>query len=288
MHKKGIFFVILTILCSNAATQNSPQIVRFDKIRGDYQLNWDCVYELPIFRDIETMISFPQGYTATLVMPGSRDFVGASLIENTVYITRPVDHDVETNVTIHIVTPDGVEEKLIIRCIGSRRGSKVLAVNFKKPNTSELNRVVEGMKARYVEQLSSQLSNQEKILNISIYNKTVSEVRYLFIRSSRKKVRKEYKGAVVYLDGMINSGDNTYIYLISSVKNGPCDIVSLEKIVTKTAKIDPVLISTKQLTNNEFFYCWSIPQIQIPKKSKKLKFFIKIWSKIEKINVVIS
>jgi hypothetical protein len=283
-----VILTIFSIKAANQTTQTTTQIVRFDKIRGDYQLNWDCVYELPIYPDIETMIAFPQGYTITLVMPGSPDFVSANVVQNTIYITRPVDHDVETNVTVHVVTPDGVEEKLIIRCIGGNNKTKILAVNFQKPNTSELNRVVEGMKARYIEQLSSELSNQEKILNISIYNKTVSNVRYLFIHSARKKVRKEYKGAEVYLDGMINSGDNTYIFLISSVKNGPCDIVSLEKIITGTAKIDPILISTKQLTDGEFFYCWSIPQIQIPKKSKKVKFLIKIWSKIQTIKTVIS
>lgn len=283
MYKK-LFLGVLLFAVSVSATQ----IVRIDKIRGNFQLNFDDVYEIPIYPDIETMIAFPPGYTITLVMPGSPDYVSASVVQNTIYITRPVDHEIETNVAVHIVTPEGVEEKLIIRCVGPNRGTKVLAINFTQPNTSEINRVVETVKARYTEQLSAELAQQEKKLKISVHDKTLSEARYLFIHSSRRGVRQEYKGAEVFLDGMINSRDNTYIYLISTVKNGPCDIVTLDKVISGTAKIDPVLVATQKISDDEYFYCWSVPQLQIPKKSQKIKLLIKIWSKIHTLCAVIS
>ena len=281
---KSFSILIIAVCLSVSATE----IVKVTKIRGDYQLNFDDIYEIPIYPDIETMIVFPPGYTITLVMPGSPDFVSASVLQNTIYITRPVDHIVETNLAVHIVTPDGLEQKLMIRCVGPRRGKKVLAVNFTRPNTSEINRLVENMKARYTEQLSAELSHQEKELNNDIHAKTISDARYLFIRSSRWRCSKEYKGARVFLDGMINSRDNTYIYIISSVKNGACDIVSLEKVLFGSAKIDPELVSARQLSEHEYMYCFSIPQLQLPKKLKKVRFLIKIWSKIHLLSARIS
>jgi len=283
MYRKMLLMSLLLIACVNAT-----QIIKIENIRGSYQLNFEDVYEIPIYPDIETMIAFPPGYTVTLVMPGSPDYVSAHVIQNTIYLTRPVDHKIETNVTVHVVTPDGLEQKMVIRCVGSGSGKKVLAVQFTKPNTSEINRVVENMKARYTEQLSSELHQQEKELNNDIHEKTISDVRYLFINSSRKGRLKEYKGASVFLDGMLNSRDNTYIYLISSVKEGACDIVALEKVIIGKTQYSPVLISTQQLSENEYYSCWSIPQIVIPKKKEKVELFIKIWSKIESLIAEIS
>ena len=276
------------ILLALSLTVGATDIVKVTRIRGDYQLNFDAIYEIPIYPDIETMIAFPPGYTITLVMPGSPDFVSASVVQNTIYVTRPVDHVVETNLAVHIVTPDGIEQKLMIRCVGPRRGIKVLAVNFTLPNTSEINRIVENMKARYIEQLSAELSNQEKDLKNSIHLKTMTEARYLFVHSSRRRCSKEYKGATVFLDGLINSRDNTYIYLISSVKNGACDIVSLEKVICGSAKIDPELVSSRKISEHEYMYCFSIPQLQLPEKSAKVEFLLKIWSKNHTLSASIS
>jgi len=279
-------FILMTLFFCVAV--NATQIVKIDKVRGSFQLNFEDVYELPIYPDIETMLSFPAGYTVTLVMPGSPDYISAHVVQNTIYLTRPVDHQVETNVGVHVVTPEGVEEKLVIRCVGPARGTKVLAVNFTRPNTSEINRVVETMKARYTDQLAAELSHQEKFLKKSIHDKTLSDTRYIFIDAARRQRRKEYKGAQVFLDGMINSQDNTYIYLVSTVQNASCSIVSLEKVMAGNAKVDPQLISVQKLNEHEFLQCWSIPALQIPLKRQKVKFLIKIWSKLHTLSASIS
>lgn len=283
-----MFNKIVMICLLLFSSVHAAQIIKIDNIRGSYQLNFEDVYEIPIYPDIETMIAFPPQYTITLVMPGSPDYVSAHVVQNTIYLTRPVDHKIETNVSVHVVTPDGLEEKMVIRCVGPALGKKVLAVQFTRPNTSEVNRVVEKMKSRYTEQLSAELHAQEKELNNDIHEKTISDVRYLFINSSRKGRLKTYKGATVYLDGMVNSRDNTYIYIISTVKEGACDIVALDKVVLGKTPYDPVLISTKQLTENETYSCWSIPQIVVPSKKTKMELLIKIWSKIETLTAEIS
>lgn len=283
MLKKSFIGVLVMV-----TTIQATQVVQIDRIRGEYELNFSNVYEIPIYPDIETMIALPPGYKITLAMPGSPDFVSASVIQNTIYLTCPVDHRVETNVAVHVITPEGLEEKLMIRCVGPVKGTKVLAVQFTQPNTSEVNRIVESMKARYTEQLSAELSNQEKSLNRSIHNQTITDAHYFFIHSSRKKINKEYKGAKVFLDGIISSRDNTFIYLLSTVKNGDCNIISLDKITLGNRSLTPELISVRQLSDNEYYYCWSIPQIQIPKKTMRIKFDLKIWSKTQTISAKIS
>lgn len=284
MHN-NLFISILFLTVTTFATD----IVRINNIRGEYELDFSNVYEVPIFPDIETMISFPPGYRITLAMPGSPDFVSATVIQNTVYLTRPVDHEVETNVALHVISPEGIEEKLMIRCIGPRRGSaKVLAVHFTQPNTSEVNRVVETMKARYTEQLNQEMSQQEKELKISIHKESMANARAFFVKAGRKSLRKGYKGAEVFLDGIINNRNSTYIYMISSVKNGNCDIISLEKLILGKRAAIPELIEVKQLSANEFYYCWSVPLIQIPKKPIRIKFNLKIWSKSKQFSAKIS
>ena len=45
------------------------------------------------------------------------------------YISCPVDHDVLTNLTLHVITPEGAEEKLIFKLIG-KKGSRILLSNL--------------------------------------------------------------------------------------------------------------------------------------------------------------
>jgi hypothetical protein len=283
--KKIIFALLLCAFSISAATQ----IVLVDRIRGEYELNFGAVYEIPIYPDIETMVALPPGYKITLAIPGSPDFVSVSVLQNTIYISRPVDHEVETNVVCHVITPEGLEEKLVIRCVGPRKsGVKVLAVQFTNPNSSETNRTIEAMKARYSDQLSAELSDQEKKLTKTIQKESMGDLRYFFVNSDRKDISEEYKGAEVLFDGMVNSKNNTYVYFISTVKNGDCDIVTLESVVRGNARLTPDLVGVKQLSANEYYYCYSIPQIQIPKKKMKIKFEIKIWSKIHTMSIKVS
>lgn len=268
---------------------SATEVVQIEQIRGEYELNFGVIYEVPIYPDIETMIALPAGYKITLAMPGSPDYVSATVIQNTIYLTRPVDHRVETNVAVHVITPDGIEEKLMIRCVGPRKGTKVLAVHFTRPNTSEVNRIVESMRGRFTEQLNIELSRQEKRLNEDVHEKTLADARYLFIRSSRKKVRKEYKGAEVYLDGMINSRDYTYIYMVSTVKQGECDIVGLEKVSEGDKELTPELVSVQKLAEGAFYYCWSVPRLRVPeKKTMKVEFNVRIWSKVHTLSAKVS
>ena len=277
----------VVVVCSIAMAQDA-QVVEINGIRGEYELNVSNVYEIPINPDIETMISLPPGYKITLAMPGSPDYVSVNVLQNTLYITRPVDHVVETNVIVHIVTPEGLEQKLVIRCIGSKKSAKVLAVQFTRVNSSEVNRTIEAMKARYVEQMTAKMSAQEDSVKKNVFISTMVFTRSWFVHADRKKTGVNYNGAEVWIDGMVNSGDNTYVYLLANVKPGACDVVSLINVVVGKASYDAVFVGSVDLTEKETYYCYSIPQIPIGKKGLAIKLMTKIWSKIHKINVKIS
>lgn len=264
-----------------AGVAGAQNVVEINQVRGEYEINFQTVFEIPIYPDIETMISMPPGYRITLAMPGSPDYVSANVLQNTLYLTRPVDHAVETNVAVHVITPEGLEEKLMLRCKGFRKSkNKVLAVQFVKPNSSAMNRSIEAMKARYVEQLNAKMSAQEKALSDTVFNKTMADARSWFIHSGRKKVNREYKGAEVFLEGMINSGDNTYVYMVSTVKNGSCDIIDLERVSVGKKQLIAQLVGVRELGKNEYYYCWAIPQIKIDGKRKSVTFITRIWSKV--------
>lgn len=280
-------FLGVVVLCSVAMAQDA-QVVEINGIRGEYELNVSNVYEIPINPDIETMISLPPGYKITLAMPGSPDYVSVNVLQNTLYITRPVDHVVETNVIVHIVTPEGLEQKLVIRCIGSKKSAKVLAVQFTRVNSSEVNRTIEAMKARYVEQLNAKMSAQEDSVKKNVFISTMVFTRSWFVHTDRKKTGVNYNGAEVWVDGMVNSGENTYVYMLANVKQGACDVISLINVMVGKASYDAVFVGSVDLTETETYYCYSIPQIPIGKKGRTIKLMTKIWSKMHKINVKIS
>jgi hypothetical protein len=285
--KKLLFGVF--VMCGMAMAQGvSTQVVGISSVRGEYELNFSNVYEIPINPDIETMISLPPGYKITLAMPGSPDYVSANVLQNTLYLTRPVDHIIETNVIVHVVTPEGLEQKLVIRCIGSKKSAKVLAVQFTKANSSEVNRTIEAMKARYIEQLNAKMSTQEDGIKKTVFNETMSNGRSWFVHTDRKETGKEYDGAEVWVDGMINSGDNTYIYIIANVKQNACNVVALENVMVGKTTYEAQLVGVKELSEKEYYYCYSIPQLTIGKKAIKVNLLTRIWSKTHKITVKIS
>ena len=212
-------------------------IVVINQERGKYELDFNATYQTYIHQDIETAIILPVGYKFVACMPGSRDYVSAGPLQNTMYISCPVDHDVVTNLTLHVITPEGAEEKLIFKLYGRKTSPNVLAIEFERPNNSELNRTVEAVKARYTDQMNAKISEQEKNLNKTVHDGTIENARHFWI-DPRGDIKQEYKGADFYLDGMINSRGNTYVYIVSKNYRDGCDIIRLISASDKFDKKD--------------------------------------------------
>ena len=261
-------------------------IVVINQERGKYELDFNATYQTYIHQDIETAIILPVGYKFVACMPGSRDYVSAGPLQNTMYISCPVDHDVITNLTLHVISPEGAEEKLIFKLYGKKASPNVLAIEFERPNNSGLNRTVEAVKARYTDQMNAKISEQEKNLNKSVHNETIENARHFWI-DPRGDIRQEYKGADFYLDGMINSRGNTYVYIVSKNYRDGCDIIRLVSASDKIDKkdksipVEPELLKVNDNGDGTFTYVYGVPEIAIPPlhKTKKIYLTVAIWSK---------
>jgi hypothetical protein len=283
MKVKSIGFVLVLVWLCLAESGN---VVVINQERGKYELDFNATYQTYIHQDIETAIILPVGYKFVACMPGSRDYVSAGPLQNTMYISCPVDHDVVTNLTLHVITPEGAEEKLIFKLYGKKASPNVLAIEFERPNNSELNRTVEAVKARYSDQMNAKISEQEKNLNKSVHNETIENARHFWI-DPRGDIRQEYKGAQFYLDGMINSRGNTYVYIVSKNYKDGCDIIRLISASDKKGKkdksipVEPELLKVNDNGDGTFTYVYSMPEIAIPPlhKTKKIYLTVAIWSK---------
>lgn len=277
--------VCITLLSSACYAQSN--VVELSKERQKVELDFNATYKTYINQDIETAIILPPGYKYVACQPGSRDFISASPLQNTMYISCPVDHEVFTNLTLHVITPEGAEEKLIFKLTGKRGVPKVLAIEFERPNNSEINRTVEAVKARYTEQMANKLSDQDKELRTAVHKETIMSASHLFPKNKRGKIREEYNGAWLSLDGVINSRGNSYFYIKTASYKDGCDVVKLlwaDDKKHKNTDTNAEFIGISENDDGTFTYIYSVPEIFIPKKGyKKIRMGVMIWSKFFQI-----
>ncbi len=269
------------VITSLVAKDHKEVILR--KKRGTYQLNFNSTYVTYVNLDIELMISLPTGYTFSAAIPGSKDFIHASPIQNTMYITKTCEGYFNTNLSMHIITPEGIEEKLIFRLVSRSRAPKVLAIHFSRPNSSEMNRTIEKVKARYGEQLKKALFEQEKVLNQAIFEDAMSKGMAWFIQKRRGALRVDYKGAEVVFNGMFNSRGETYLYVKSKISRDECHLIDVKKAGTQKNVVETEFVCAYEDDNGEWIYVFKIPEISVKTKKnrvRKQKFHIiyKIWS----------
>lgn len=273
--------VPIVLILAAAGWGREHEFVKLDSERQTVQLNFNATYITYIHQDIETMVSLPDGYKYTAVMPGSRDYVSAAPLQNTMYLSCPVDEAVSTNITMHVITPEGAEEKLIFKLKSSRRAPSVYAIHFTAPNTSALNRTVEAMKARFSKQLEERLMKQENVLDRAVHKETMLKAVHWWLGPTRGALSEEHKGAVVIVDGMINSRGNTYVYLRSNSPEDECEIVRLlgvEQRGANAGQMPPELVGTFEDEDGWLVKCYSIPRIEVPQRKKRLRFNVEIWS----------
>jgi len=62
----------------------------------------------------------------------------------------------------------------------------------------------------------------------------------------------------------------------------------LENVMVGKTTYEAQLVGVKELSEKEYYYCYSIPQLTIGKKAIKVNLLTRIWSKTHKITVKIS
>ncbi len=281
--KKTFFLITLFSIFAFAESNR----VKLDRQKGKYPLNFDAIYVLYVHNDIETSISLPPGFIFTGSMPGSIDYISVGTLQNTVYISKPVVDNIRSNLTLHVITPEGMKKKLVIEVIGKRNSPRVLSVDFTKPNSSELNQTIEHMKATYSEQLDAKLSAQERKLKEIIPEDSFKRSRPLFFGSHRGQIKESYKGASVWVDGVISSESDSYIYISSNIKFDNCNVIELLGVsVGQSFKGKAELVSVEQL-NKTVYYVYKTNRLPVKKKTN-IGFLLKIWSKTFKLKSKVS
>jgi len=268
----------------------APTRVEIKEARGRYQINFEATYVISVNLDIETAIMLPDGYTFIGEMSGSRDFISVGAVQNTIYISKAVNHPFVTNAVLHVLTPEQREERLIFEIVGGNASPKIYAVQFDKPNSSELNRTVESIKTRYSQEMTSKLSEQENQLKESVREKTLKESLPVFFNAHRGDIDEDYKGATVYLDGMINNEADSYVYLkTNATKQKECDVIRLLSVEVGSDYNSPAtLVNTVQNEDGTFSIVYKIPALPLKGKKLKAKFKIEIWSKTFTLTQVLS
>jgi hypothetical protein len=280
--------VLMILLFSLIAAQAKKiEKVYIKDQRGTYELNFNVTYVIYIHMDIETAVTLPPGYTFTASVPGSKDFISVGPVQNTMYISKPVNHDVTTNLTCHVLTPEGLKEKMVFEVIGKKKSPKIYAVHFTKPNTSLLNQAIEQIKANYSEQMAVKLSEQEKKLTTELPLETMINSRPLFMNTTRGSISSSYKGATVWIDGMINNDVDAFVYLRSDVKFENNNVIKLLEVKIKDIyNSKPELVKVGR-EGGTVTYVYKITKVPLTKKTP-VEFTLKIWSKNFKIKHTIS
>lgn len=251
--------------------------------RGIYQLDFDKTYTTYVNQDIEMMVSLPAGYKFLATIAGSRDFVSVGPIQNTVYISKAVPEDIMTNLTCHVLTPEGYEKKLIFKLIGKKGAPKVLAVQFVEGNTSELNRTVEMVKGKYSEELTFALASQQKTLNTNIHTEVVSNIRHWMFKKDRGDLSLEFKGASCFIDGMFNSRGSTFIQIRSPIIQDKCDVIKLLSVTHNKSTVNVEFVNHIQNNDGTYTYIYEVPEISFKYKKGsykrvRIKLNLQIWS----------
>lgn len=281
--KQSLFkpLAVCTLLFASQLFAGHDEVI-ISQERSTFQLDFNTTYVTWVNLDIQTVITLPAGYSFTAGISGSPDFITASSVQNSMYITKTTAKSFPfSNLTAHVLTPDGREEKLVFKLRGDDKDRRIIAIHLQEPNTSELNRVVEKVKADYVNQLSMKLSSQEQQLDTLVHSNTIKQARPWSLRNP-KRLSKKYKGASGRIMGMINSRGYTYIYLVSSEELTPCNTVVLNAVGRKKKEMVEATFIGADLTDafgkdekNVFIY--SVPILE--RDGKKVYYSLKIWSK---------
>ena len=278
-------FLIITVFL--AARAFSSSFVQCTEARDSYPLDFSTIYETVASLDIETAVTLPPGYTFTLIRPGSIDFINAYVLQNTLFFTRTIDHKID-NVSIicNVTTPSGDLKNLIFKIKGGGVGfPSVYAIHFveNKGNNAE----IEALKARYDHQMITAIDAKIKETTELTSKTDFINAMPIFFKKHRKELKKEYKGATAYIDGIIINGGDAFIYVSANVKKDNCDIIRLISIQQGKAKIETELVDIHENINGSWEYVYKAP-LPFPQKRQSLDFVFTIWSKLFKLSATIS
>jgi len=285
-------FAVLLFVQSAVFAQSSPDWPSHQEYtllnpRGTYLLDFDKIYSTVASLDVETVVSLPPGYTFSLNRAGSIDYINAFVIQNELFFTRTIDHKISTSLVCNVVTPSGEVKNLVFKINGGPGEPVVYAIHFKVEEEPEKEEVV--VEKSCTPEIEVAVSRRERELNEEVYRATMVEAIPAFFNKHRDKMKKSYKGATAYINGVIFTRGEAFVYINSNVKKDACDIVKLIKIKQGDGEITVDLVETREEFDGTWAYVYKAP-LQQPARGKRAKVFFvfEIWSKVLTYKAIIS
>jgi hypothetical protein len=273
----------------------SHQVYHLLEARATYLLDFDKIYETTASLDVETIVTLPKGYTFTLSRSGSFDYINAYVMQNSLFFTRTIDHAFTTSLICNVIVPTGETRQLIFKIRGGAKEPIVYGIHFtvleKQEDTTAVTRTL--VEKSCVEDIDIATVALSKKLDGEIYERTMIETRPAFFAKHRGKMKKEYKGATVYIDGVIYARGEAFVYLYSNVKRDMCDVVKLVAIAQGRKKnrseIPATLVISEERMDGKWAYVYRVP-LSLPPQNKKVKtiFLFEIWSRMLTYKTVMS
>lgn len=255
-------------------TPNAPKTIDMKERIGDYFLYWSTLYTMHLATDGIGVIELPAGYSLQSALIGNSSLFKVYQEKNRVTIKKAAFDDVATTLVLIVANPAGESNTVAIDVKGGKTSTSL--ARFVIPTNRETNRVVEEVRARYMDQLNSKLQSQESVLGTSVWEAAMAEQQIFRIPQDLDETEESWKGATFRVDAVANSRDESFIYMTTDVDHGECQVVDLVEIrdvkgvirkqvslfkVQKVGKHTQLIYRTSRLTPG------------------KWKFHVRIWSK---------
>jgi len=255
--------------------------------RGTYLLDFDKIYETVASLDHETVVTLPKGYAFSLARSGSIDFINVFVIQNELRFTRTIDHAINTSITCNVITPEGESKTLIFKIKGGPafRDSIVYGIHFTVPKKQDVQETP--LAELCAESVNFAVAKKEQEMNEDVHRSTMVEAVPAFFSVHRKQAKVEHKGAAAFINGIIFSRSEAYIYILSNVRRDQCDVVKLLGIKQGRNELTADFVDLFENLDGTWSYVYRAP-LQQPKKRSKIQFIFEIWSKKLTYNIVMS
>lgn len=257
-----------------SARPDAPKVIAMTSRIGEYYLYWNTLYTLTLANDGVSVIEPPEGYTILSAIIGAGKLFGLQQEKNRITLKKLAFDDVGTNLVLVVSGPSGDQHSINIDIKSGKQTSSI--VRFVVPTNRAVNKVVEQVKARYLDQMNTKLKSQEASLNGSVWEQTMRDQEIFRIPQDLDETEESWKGASYRIDAVTNSRDEAFIYTSTDAEDKECQIVELLTIedmkgvikkkaelwvVRKKGKRTQLIYKTSRMTEGNWL------------------FHIKIWSK---------
>lgn len=239
--------------------------------KGVYPLYWDAIYTVNVTNAYSTVFEAPPGYLIQKVIIGDSKLFRPESGESHVIVKKVAPDAAKTNMVLILEGPDKMPRALTFELTGEA-SPRVSNVQFFIPTDRELNSTLEAAKGQYLTQMNQALSDQEVKLKEEVRVSTMKNVTSFRFGEYPEGTSVKELGAKVYLNAILNSGGEGYVYFSTNAEDPNCQVVNLKAVTGKDLHKNVKLIHS-YVEKGWTYYVYSTTPF--PKTGKKTKYTFK-------------